>query len=240
MNIWTLCEGNQFVTTISTESWRVVEDQHILSARDLVDSVDEHDLLEELIEKSKPVVEKGKNYLIFTPFRYPPLKYGSRFGRTFEPSLWYGSLQLETAFTEVAYYRLKFFEDSSADLGYVEISITAFTAFIVSDKGVDLTDTPFNNYFQYISDKKTYDYSQLLGTNMREANIEVFLYNSARTKEMAKNIASFTQSVFQSKSNQYICKEQKWKCFANRHRIEFTRLGLKSNKRFSFSEDYFL
>lgn len=109
MNIWALCEGNQFISSISVEPWRVVEDQHVLSSRDLVDSIEEHDLLEELIEESKPIIEKKKNYLIFTPFRYPPLKYGSRFGSTFEPSLWYGSLQLETAFTEVAYYRLKFF-----------------------------------------------------------------------------------------------------------------------------------
>lgn len=74
MNIWKLCEGNQYISTISVEPWRVVEDQYILSARDLVDSIEEHDLLEELIEESKPFIEKGKNYLIFTPFRYPPLK----------------------------------------------------------------------------------------------------------------------------------------------------------------------
>ncbi len=239
MNIWELCEGNQFISTISVEPWRVVEDQHILSSRDLVDSIEEHDLLEELIEESKPLIETGKDYLIFTPFRYPPLKYGSRFGSTIEPSLWYGSLQLETAFTEVAYYRLKFFEDTHADLGNVEISMTAFTAFIVSNRGVDLTEMPFNQYTQYISNKSTYDYSQLLGTHMREDNIEVFIYSSARTSAMTKNIAAFTQSVFQYKKNQYVNNEQKWKCFANRHRIEFTRIELKGKKRFSFSEDYF-
>ena len=184
--------------------------------------------------------EKGKNYLIFTPFRYPPLKYGSRFGSIFEPSLWYGSLELETAFTEIAYYRLKFFEDTSANLGNVEISMTAFTAYIVSNKGIDLTAKPFNQYSKYISDKNTYDYSQLLGTHMRENNIEVFIYSSARTKGMMDNVAAFTQSVFQYKKNQYVHNEQKWKCFANRHSIEFTRVELKGTKRFSFSEDYFV
>ena len=240
MNIWELCEGNQFISTITAEPWRVVEDQHILSSRDLVDSIEEHDLLEELIEESKPLIEKGKNYLIFTPFRYPPLKYGSRFGSAFEPALWYGSLELETAFAEVAYYRLKFFEDTHADLGSVEISMTAFTTSIVSNRGVDLTDKPFNQYTQYISSKTIYDSSQLLGTHMREDHIEVFIYSSARTHAMTKNIAAFTQSVFQCKKNQYVNKEQKWKCFANRHSIEFTRIELKGNKRFSFSDDYFL
>ena len=195
MNVWELCDGKQSVIPLSVEPWRVVEDQHILSSRDLVDSIEEHDLLEELIEESKPVIEKGKNYLIFTPFRYPPLKYGSRFGSTFEPSLWYGSLELETAFTEVAYYRLKFFADSHADLGYVEISMTAFRAIIVSNKGIDLTNKPFNKYTQYISNKNTYEYSQLLGTHMREDNIEVFIYSSARTSAMTKNIAGWNFRV---------------------------------------------
>ncbi|WP_058533679.1 RES family NAD+ phosphorylase [Legionella saoudiensis] len=239
MNIWKLCEGNQFISSISVEPWRVVEDQHILSSRDLVDSIEEHDLLEELIEESKPLIEKGKNYLIFTPFRYPPLKYGSRFGTTCEPSLWYGSLQLETAFTEVAYYRLKFFADTSADLGYIEISMTAFTALIASNRGIDLTEEPFKQYTPYISDKNTYDHSQLLGAQMRADNIEVFIYNSARTTALTKNIAAFTQSVFQCKKSQYVHQEQKWKCFANRHSIEFTRRELKANQRFSFTAENF-
>ncbi|CDZ77290.1 RES domain protein [Legionella massiliensis] len=239
MNIWGLRDGKQFISKITAEPWRVVEDQHVLSSRDLVDSIEEHDLLEELMEESKPLIEKEKNYLIFTPFRYPPLKYGSRFGSTYEPSLWYGSLQLETAFTEVAYYRLKFFEDTSADLGYVEISMTAFTAFIVSNRGIDLTVKPFDEYTKYISDKNTYEHSQLLGSHMREDNIEVFIFNSARTEVMSKNIASFTQSVFQTKKNQYVNNQQNWKCIANRRCIEFTRIELNGNKRFSFSKDYF-
>jgi hypothetical protein len=94
----------------------MVEAQHISSSRDLVESREEHDLLEELLENSKPQIVNNIHYLIFTPFRYPPLKYGSRFGSNHEPSLWYGSINLHTALAEVAFYRLKFFEDTSADL----------------------------------------------------------------------------------------------------------------------------
>lgn len=239
MNIWGLCEGKRFTKAISVEPWRVVEAQHILSSRDLVDSREEHDLLEELIEESKPPIKKEKNYLIFTPFRYPPLKYGSRFGRIFEPSLWYGSLDLETAFTEVAYYRLKFFDDTSADLGYVEISMTAFTAFLECKMGVDLTENPFNKYTKEITNKKTYEHCQLLGTSMREERIEAFLYFSARTHEKSKNIAAFIPSVFHLRKNQYINNQQNWKCFANKKLIEFTRIGVLGKKQFSFSENFF-
>lgn len=240
MNIWALCEGSKYIQPMQLEPWRVVEAQHILSARDLVDTIEEHNLLEELIENSKPSIEKNKDYLIFTPFRYPPLKYGSRFGRTFEPSLWYGSLEAKTAFTEVAYYRLQFFKDSTADLGYVELTMTAFTASIMSKICIDLTKEPFSDYTSSISDKSSHQVGQLLGSNMREENIEVFTYYSARTHEKTKNVAVFTKNAFHLKKNQYVSNQQNWKCLSNKHLIEFTRIDISGKKTLSFSEKYFL
>jgi hypothetical protein len=239
MKIWELCEGSKHIKPLTIDPWRVVEAQHILSSRDLVDTGDEHDQLEALIEASKPEVNKEKNYLIFTPFRYPPLKYGSRFGNIFEPSLWYGSLDLETAFTEVAYYRLKFFSDTTASLGYVEISMTAYTACLESAKGIDLTAAPFHHYTSYISDKHSYENSQLLGTAMREAAVEAFIYFSARTQKSTKNLASYTPAVFNLKKNHYVNNQQTWKCLANRQTIEFTRIDILGQQRFAFSEHYF-
>src|SRR3989338_8732342 len=115
MTLWSLCEGEKNIEPISVEPWRIVEAQHVLSSRDIVDSAYEHDILEALIEESKPKISTDKSYLIFTPFRYPPLKYCSRFGHVFEPSLWYGSLEVETAFAEVAYYRGLFLNSSEAN-----------------------------------------------------------------------------------------------------------------------------
>lgn len=240
MNVWELCKGSQYIKPLSVEPWRVVEAQHILSSRDLVDSREEHDLLEELLEQSKPAIEKEKNYLIFTPFRYPPLKYGSRFGRTFEPSLWYGSIELETAFTEVAYYRLKFLNDSQGDLGYLEISMTAFTAFLTTPRGLDLTKTPFNQYVEQISAKNDYAYSQPLGSAMRQEQIEAFIYPSARTANSATNIAAYTPAVFKMKKSQYVNNQQTWICLANKQVIEFTRMGILGKERFSFDAHYFM
>jgi hypothetical protein len=58
--------------------WRVVETQQDSSTRRLVDSAAEHELLEALLDESKPPVPdgcRGLHYLLFTPFRYPPLLY---------------------------------------------------------------------------------------------------------------------------------------------------------------------
>ncbi len=242
MRLWNTCAGEKHRTHIETEAWRVVEAQHVSSSRDLVDSIEEHDLLEELLEESKPKIAKiatNKHYLIFTPFRYPPLKYGSRFGRQYEPSLWYGSMDLQTVFSEVAYYRLKFFDDTTANLGFSEIPITVFSAYLKSSHGIDLTDHPFTDHQDKISSRQSYEYSQALGTDMRQSGIEAFIFASARAsktvKSMGKNIAAFTPEVFIKKDNQYVSNMTNWQCLANKNNIEFTRLDILSRERHSFS-----
>lgn len=239
MSIWTESEGINYCKYLSLEPWRIVEAQHVSSSRDLVDSREEHDLLEALLEKSKPPSEKDKHYLIFTPFRYPPLRYGSRFGTAYEPSLWYGSVSLKTAFAEVAYYRLKFFDDTEAKLEFIEILMTAFKAFIETDNGIDLTALPFKKYSDRISHKTCYDYSQGLGREMRDSKIEAFIFTSARDKNRGQNIAAYTAEVFKMKNKKYISSMQNWRCVANKNVIEFTRDEILFKKREEFSKESF-
>jgi hypothetical protein len=226
MNIWEICNGINYIKPVSAEAWRVVEAQHILSSRDLVDSIAEHDLLEEMVEASKPDIEKLRSYLIFTPFRYPPLKYGSRFGQTFEPSLWYGSFKLETAFAETAYYRRMFLKDTEADLGYIDFMITAFNTVLTSKLGIDLTKEPFDAYSALISAKDNYQYSQTLGSSMRHSGVETFIYYSARTEEKSQNVAAYTPNVFGK-----IQTQQTWQCIANSSTVEFTRIDAVRKQR---------
>ena len=55
--------------------WRGVEAQHVVSTMRLVDTPDEQDLLETLLEGSKPAMpptKQPKHYLLTNPFRYSP------------------------------------------------------------------------------------------------------------------------------------------------------------------------
>ena len=239
MSIWNECEGINFRKFFELEPWRMVEAQHISSSRDLVESREEHELLEGLLENSKPKIANYKHYLIFTPFRYPPLAYGSRFGTNLEPSLWYGSLNLHTTLAEVAFYRLKFFDDSSANLEYIEIPMTAFKAYIQTENGIDLTERPFKSYKEKISNKTSYDCSQKLGTEMREAKIDTFIFISARDNKFGKNVAAFTPEVFMIKDKQYISNMQNWRCIANKNVIEFSRDEINLRKQLEFSRKEF-
>lgn len=128
--------------------------------------------------------------------RYPPLEHGSRFGRPHEPSLWYGSEKLETAFAEAAYYRLLFFAGTDADLLPNQISMSAFQVAVRSERGVDLTVTPFDEHVAVLTSRTDYSATQRLGSDMRAAAVELFRYPSARDPGHAPNVALFSPRAF--------------------------------------------
>ena len=115
-SIWTECAGTSRIRPFGASPWRVVEAQHLVSTRKLVDSVEEQMLLKDMIESVKPPFAGGErlHVLLRTPFRYPPLRHGSRFATRHERSLWYGSDSIRTACAELAYYRFVFLEGSAA------------------------------------------------------------------------------------------------------------------------------
>jgi len=86
-SIWTQCAGDSRLRSLDVDAWRVVEAQHQVSTRKLVDTAAEQSLLEELIDGVKPPDRTGGalHYLLATPFRYPPLRHGSRFGGAINP-----------------------------------------------------------------------------------------------------------------------------------------------------------
>ena len=147
-----------------------------------MDSDEEQALLEELIEGVKPPTgaPAGLHYLLFTPFRYPPLRHGSRFGTRAEHGIWYGSRTQATAFAEKAYYLLLFLEGTTAELAPLETDVSIYQAAYETRKGVDLTRGAFARYQALISSPSDYAASQTLGREMRADGVEAFLYASAR------------------------------------------------------------
>ena len=120
-SIWTQCAGASEIRALRLMPWRAVEGQHEVSTRKLVANAQEQALLEELIDRAKPPdLTRGRlHYLLATPFRYPPLRWGSRFGTRQEQGIWYGSETRDAMFAEVAYYRFVFLEGTRADLGMI-------------------------------------------------------------------------------------------------------------------------
>ena len=112
MDIWAACSAAARPAPLRGTLVRLIENQEQVATQGLVDTLAEQALLEELLERSKPPRPPGTerlHYLLATPFRYPPLRHGSRFGAREDPSLFYGSRQLPGALAEGAYYRFVFF-----------------------------------------------------------------------------------------------------------------------------------
>lgn len=238
-SIWTQCAGDSELRPLRLSPWRVVEAQHQVSTRKLVDSTEEQILLEEMIDSVKPPdITSGRiHYLLFTPFRYPPLPHGSRFGGRHERGIWYGSLELRSAFAEVAYYRLLFLEASRADLGTVTTALTAFTATMRTLRGIDLTKPPFDEYRSKISSPVRYDSAQPLGADMRAGGVEAFIYRSARDNEGGTNVGAFVPSVFGKAKPRLL---ETWHCAASRERVDLTQGDYFTRRRFMFPRAQFL
>lgn len=224
--IWTRCAGPSSPRTLSGTFRRVVEAQFRNSTRKLVDSDTEQAALEELLDaRAKLPVPEGfekLHFLLYTPFRHPPLRNGSRFGTRYERGILYGARELPTAFAEVAYYRLLFLEGTEARLEMVALELTAFSFGIAASRAVDLTRAPFARYEAEISSRTSYGASQRLGAQMRESGVQCCLYVSARAVGRAFCLAVF-DNVFRPRRP---TAEERWACLATRAGVEFTSGGL--------------
>ncbi len=202
-SIWTRC--GRRLSPLVAAPWRAVESQHIISTRKLVDSTEEHEILEQLIDEAKPRPPPDPafarlHYLLFTPFRYPPLPSGSRFGQRGEPGIWYGSDTVETALAERAYYKLLAHSGTTAKLPTPFTGqVTLFRAEVRTQRGVDLTQDPFAAHRATISSPTDYGASQRLGREMRGDGVEAFRYLSARDPLAGTNIGVFDPAAFARK-----------------------------------------
>lgn len=219
-SIWTRCAGRSEVRRLAGRFRRVVEAQFRNSTRKLVDSDEEQRVLEELLDSRAklpvPAGFEGLHYLLYTPFRHPPLRNGSRFGTRRERGILYAGRDLPTVFAEVAYYRLVFLEGTSAALGAIHVDLTAFSFGIAARRGVDLSAAPFRELEAAISSKVSYAAAQRLGAEMRADGVEACLYVSARAAGRGVNLAVF-ENVFKPPRPS---DEERWVCTASRKRVE--------------------
>jgi hypothetical protein len=213
-DIWTQCAGPNRVAPIACKAWRVVEAQHKVMTRRLVDDLEEQLLLEQIVDDVKPPRPpgpqfEGLHFLLFTPFRHPPLKGGSRFGTPADRGLWYGAKLLETCLAEKAYYQILFAAGTTAKLKNLSCLWSAYQAEIRASRGIDFTAPPFAAFEDEISSPTSYAFSQRLGTQMRAAAIEACVYHSARCRKKGDAIA-LIEPAFGSRSP--LRASQTWVC----------------------------
>jgi len=181
----------------------MVESQHIAATMKLVDDRAEQDLLESLLETSKPPVADTDrlDYLLATPFRYDPQRGGSRFRGETDPGVFYGAETMRTAGAELGYWRWKFLMASD---GLDRIEPVPHTAFrvAVDTQVVDLQRAPFDADAATWRHPTDYAPTQRFARVAREAEVGGILYRSVRDPEPSWCLALLTPAGFAERKPQ--------------------------------------
>ena len=226
----------QTVGSTERELWRGVEAQHQVATMRLVDSAAEQDILERILEASKPplpAVTLKQHYLIFTPFRYTS-PHPSRFRRANAPGLWYGADDPQTVCAELAFWRWRFLQDSEG-LRDMDI-ITEHTLFKATFAGteLDLTRAPWSALRAIWRDPRDYTACHVLADAARGATpgIDAIRYESAR-KENEMCAAVFQPSALSIPEPH---AQQTWVCKTSARAVIFTTQTSGASLTFDFSD----
>lgn len=222
VDIWIKSNGKNHIKPLMAKIYRLVESQEQIATLGLVNNVYEQGILEDLLESTKnplPADTRFLHYLLTTPFRYPPLRHGSRFGTTFEQGIFYGSLNIQTALSETAYYRFVYMLGSETPYKHpISNQYSSFSVKVKSDRGIFLDALPFSKFEAILTSPSSYNETQQLGSHMRESEIDVFQYTSARDKNRGTNMALLSPRAFQSKAPAQITT---WLCQTSIEEVGF-------------------
>lgn len=182
--------------------YRVVETQYAAATMRLVDSADAQAVLEEALDTSKPPVPPmftRLHYLLYTPFRYPPNPWPSRFRGPTDPGVFYAAEHQRTALAEVAHWRLRLLIDA-VDVQALEPA--AQTIFAVNVEATTLADvdalTPASRR-KAVLDPRDYAAAQAWAREVRTTGSQAIRYPSVRDRPAGVCWAVFDPAAFRSK-----------------------------------------
>lgn len=230
-------------TAVSSEAfewrgqvWRIVESQYVAATMKLVDTIEEQDLLETLLESSKPTLPddvQSLDYLLATPFRYHPKRGGSCFRGVADPGVFYGAQTVQTAGAELSYWRWKFLMEA-VDLDRLDpVAHTAFTVDIDTTV-VDLRLPPFDAQAAQWQNPTNYSDTQQLARVVRDANVGGILYRSVRDPGASWCLALLTPAGFAKRKPN--STRQTWYSAVSRTEVIMRRDGA-ANEAMCFAVD---
>lgn len=199
--IWTPAALRSEARAFKGSAWRLVEAQHVVSTQKLVDSLAEQQILEEILESTKPPLPEDcrhLDYLLSTPFRYRPYPHGSRFRRAgITPGVWYGAERPETAVAEMVFYRFLFFAESpGTPFPDNAAEYTAFAACLQTPVALNTRAGALATDAEHWTHLTDYVACQNLAESAREIKAEVIRFASVRDPEQGANFAVLSCRAF--------------------------------------------
>jgi hypothetical protein len=200
-------------------AYRMVETQHVAATMRLVDSGAEQDLLEQMLETSKPPLPLefvGVHYLLAAPFRYLP-PTGSRFRSPGAPGIWYGADDPYGACAEVSYWRQRFLLDC---VGLMKEPLTSEHSLYraeVAGLAIDLLAHPWAQAEAQWKHPADYNETQRLGKLARESGaVQWIRYGSVRAEghTCAAVLSPQCLSMAQPEGSY-----EQWHCYTTHNRV---------------------
>ncbi|HWI82945.1 RES family NAD+ phosphorylase [Ramlibacter sp.] len=213
-----------FAAPAERDLWRGVEAQHRVATMRLVDNLADQELLEELLEASKPPrprEAKGLHYLLSTPFRYAP-PWPSRFREAHEPGAWYGADEPHTVAAELAYWRRRFLLDSEGLAGQELVTEYTFFQARFAGRELDLMAAPWRARREQWRDPHSYAACHRLAAQLRSRPqwaIAAIRYESARRESAPCEVVFDPARLSLPIPN----AQQTWICKTTRDLVLFSR-----------------
>lgn len=217
-------------------AWRGVETQYIAASMKLVDTLEEQDLLEKMLEVSKPRTMPSAcahHYLLLSPFRYFP-QHSSRFRPAQQSGLWYGASTLQGACSEIAYWRMRFILDSTGLVDDGEI-VSEHTFYQASVRGqaINLMEPPWLELSHLWKHPADYSATHKLAEAAVAVGVQWVQYESVRKPDCALAAVLTPHALFASQAD-IDRSRQEWVCKATRDTVMMIRKG--GAERFQWSE----
>ena len=199
----------------------------------LVDTLDEQALLERILDDSKPALTaapRSLHYLLFTPFRYPPLPSGSRFRGPYDPGVFYGAEEARAACAELGYWRWRLLVDSPQLPSIPPVPQTLFRT-AVAGRAVDLRAPPLSERKRQWTDPVDYSACQKFARDARDEGIQIIRYESVRDPQKGGCAAVLSHAVF---TNPMPTESQTWTLAVFRQRVFWRRDSIFDEDSFEF------
>lgn len=214
MNVKQVIADAGGLTSYTNSVCRMVETQEYAATTTLVDDLEEQAILEKILDDFKPRYADNTqdlHYLISTPFRYPPLKYGSRFAAITDPSYFYASETIQTCLSEAAFYRFYLIDGTETPFPkMIQSEHSLFFVQVMSTKTLDLTQISDLHIQKQLTDPISYSITQQVGQHARKNGADLLRYFSARSQEQGINLAIDNHTIIQSEKPEdkvgYICQ----------------------------------
>jgi len=213
--------------------WRAVEAQHVVATMALVDTLAEQSLLEQILDDGKPPIPAAArhlDYLLFTPFRYPPPPGGSRFRGEIDPGVFYAADEPRTACAELGYWRWRHLLDSPAIAAMPARGQTVFRVGVRAS-AVDLRRAPFDADRKHWTDPDDYRACQAFARVAREAPVGVLRYESVRDPQHGGCVAVLDPIAFAKPKPLEL---QSWTLSVSRERVVWHRSPAVGGGAFEF------